>query len=557
MAAPSINPTELQPKRVHYNKPQLMARLIDAQHEVDLWGRGTGKSQGRLSVRALDMAQQMPRCSFVNVANTYMQLLDRTLPPMIAHWQELGMQRDVDFWIRKFPDKKFGLKMPYIMPETADHCVFIRANKNNVSLMRLVSQDRPASASGMSVDGIIGDEARYLNYQKIQDELIPTNRGNDRYFKGKHLHHSTCYMSDMPNTSESKWLIEEEKKMDNEAVRLIKAIQGYLFKMGSNAKARGKYTKAEESQLAFYQKELYKLRKGLTYYSEASTLENIAVLGVDFIKLMSRQLSPAEFNRAILNLRPDSVEEGFYPYLAEHHFYDDAIAYSFVDALKEDKYGKGKLNDCRKDSDLNRSIPLCIAPDFGGSFNCLTVGQRKLRNFNIINNFYVKNPKRVKDLGIDFDNYYKHFYKKELTFYFDHTHYQANPVDKNPKDVLIDVLEARGWTIYPRFVGAAPSFFHRHHLWNAGLAGDDDKVLLPRFNKYNTEETRNSMQNTAIKRGGKDPFAKDKTLEKKVDADQLDAPHLSDSADILYFGANLDFFQEYNIPADAYMLGRS
>jgi hypothetical protein len=557
MAAPSINPTQLQPKRVHYNKPQLLARLIDAQHEVDLWGRGTGKSQGRLSVRALDMAQQMPRCSFVNVANTYMQLLDRTLPPMVAHWQELGMQRDVDFWIRKFPDKKFGLKMPYIMPETPDHCVFIRANKDSVSLMRLVSQDRPASASGMSVDGIIGDEARYLNYQKIQDELIPTNRGNDRYFKGKHLHHSTCYMSDMPNTSGSKWLIEEEKKMDNEAVALIKAIQVHLSKIARNAKIRGKFTKADLSQLAFYQKELYKLRKGLTYYSEASTLENIGVLGLDFIKLMSRQLSPTEFNRAILNLRPDSVEEGFYPFLADHHFYEDAIEYSFVDGFKEDKYGKGKLNDCRKDSDINRSIPLCIAPDFGGSFNCLAVGQRNNMDFNILKNFYVKNPKRVKDLGTDFDKYYRYFYKKEVTMYFDHTHYQKNPVsEKVPKDELKAELVARGWRVYERFVGETPSYFHRHHLWNAGLAGDDYRVLKARFNKYNTEEIRNSMQNTAIKRGGKDPFAKDKALEKKLDADQLDAPHLSDAADILYYGANQDFFQEFNIPADAYMLGR-
>ncbi|WP_273210783.1 hypothetical protein [Runella zeae] len=549
---------ESQPNRIHYNRPQLLARAIDAKDERDVWGRGTGKSQGRLSMRALDMAQQMPRCSFVNVANTYMQLLDRTLPPMLTHWQELGMQRDVDFWVRKFPDKNFGLKMPYIMPETPEHCVFIRANKTDVSVMRLVSQDRPASSSGLSVDGIIGDEARYLNHQKLEDELIPTNRGNERYFKGSHLHHSTCYTSDMPNTPESKWLIEEEKKMDVEGVELVRLIQLKLSKIHSKAFGRGgKYTTSEQSKIKSFEKSLYEIRKDLLYYSEASSLENIHILGEDFIRRMRKQLSPAEFNRAILNIRPTTVEDGFYPYLSERHFYV-SIDNSFVDSLIESAYGKGKLTDCRKDADLQHSIPLSVAPDFGGSFNCLTVGQRWGRDFRILKNFYVKNPERVKHLAIDFDKYYKHFYKKEVVFYFDHTHYQTNPVsEKVPKDELISELEARGWRVRPRYIGETPSPFTRHHLWNFGLVGDDDNILRPLFNKYNTEELRNSMQNTQMKRGGRDPWAKNKALERDMKVDQLEAPHLGDAADILYFGANLDAMEHHNVAPDIYVLGRA
>lgn len=544
-------------QKVHYNRPQLLARAIDAKDERDIWGRGTGKSEGRLSVRALDMARLMPRCSFVNVANTYMQLLDRTLPPMLKHWQELGMQRDVDFWVRRFPDKSFGLKMPYITPETAEHCVFIRASKNEVSVMRLVSQDRPASSSGLSVDGIIGDEARYLNRQKLEDELIPTNRGNERYFKGCHLHHGTCYTSDMPNTPESKWLIEEEKKMDLEAVELIKALQIQISKIHTTARARGHYTRPEESTLKFYKQELFKLRKDLLYYSEASTLENIHIVGEDYIRRMRRQLSAAEFNRAILNVRPTTVEDGFYPYLAEEHFYV-AIDNGFVDSFGEQLLGKNKFNDCRKDSDINYSIPLSVAPDFGGSFNCLVVGQRHHMDFRFLKNFYVKNPRRVKHLATDFDNYYKYFFKKEIVFYYDHTHYQKNPVsDLVPKDEIINELEGRGWKVYSRFVGQTPSFFTRHHLWNFGLVGDDPKVLRPIFNKYNTEELRNSMQNTQIKRGGRDPFEKNKQLERDTTVDQLEAPHLSDAADILYYAANQENLQSFDIPADAYILGRA
>lgn len=542
--------------RVHYNRPQLLSRAIDAKYEVDIWGRGTGKSEGRLSLRALDMAQQMPRCSFVNVANTYMQLLDRTLPPMLKHWQELGMKRNVDFWVRRYPDKKFGLQMPYVMPETPDHCVFIRANKTQCSVMRLVSQDRPASSSGLSIDGILGDEARYLNYQKLQDELFPTNRGNERYFKYSHLHHGTCYTTDMPNTPGAKWLLEQEKQMDKEAVVLVKQLLYWVGKIEGAARARGRYLKTEEAMLRQLRGELFTLRKDLLFYSEASTLENIEILGEDFIRSMRRQLSAAEFNRAILNIRPNSVVNGFYPLLDDRHFYEAFEYDNYINNLPEKSFGKNKLNDCRKDSDIQLNKPLCVAPDFGGSFNCLSVGQREFTNFNFLKNFFVKNPQVVGNLVTDFDRYYRYFHKKEVIFYYDHTHYQKNPVGKNPKDELIDGLTKLGWSVRPRFVGETPSFFTRHQIWNKGFMGFDPKYLKPRFNKYNCEELRSSMQAVSIKPGASDPYAKDKWMEGRKELDQIEAPHLSDSADILYYGANLDFINDMGQPLDAWMLGK-
>lgn len=544
----------MEAQKVHYNKPQLLAKLIDAKDEVDIWGRGTGKSQGRGSVRALDMATMMPRCSFVNVANTYMQLLDRTLPPMISHWEELGMKRDVDFWVRRFPSKEYRFEMPIITPEVADHCIFIRANKKAVSVMRLVSQDRPASSSGISIDGIMGDEARYLSWQKLQDELMPTNRGNERFFKGCHLHHGTLWMSDMPRTAESLWLLEEEKKMDKEAVEIVKQIQFQLFRLNLKIQKQGGKTKSDEFKLGQYNKMLFEIRKELLFYSEASTLQNIDVVGIDYIKRMHRQLSPAEYNRAILNLRPDTVEDAFYAHLSDKHTYT-AYHSHILEGLKEEEWGKGHLDNCKKDSDLIHSIPLSVAPDFGGSINCLVVGQRSGRDFLFQKNIYVKNPGRVKDLAAEFDRYYRYFYKKEVVFYYDHTHYQTNPnSDLTPKDEFISQLEARGWIVYPKFIGHTPSPYSRYHLWGLGLVGDDPKILLPKFNKYNTDELRNSMSLTAIKKGGKTGYEKDKSLERDKQKDQLNAPHLSDAADVLYWGEMQAYLADSEIAADIYLI---
>ncbi|AYQ31389.1 hypothetical protein DTQ70_03990 [Runella sp. SP2] len=536
-------------KRVHYNRPQLAGMLIDANEETNLWGRATGKSEGRLSVRTLTCVQQMPRSAGVNVAKTYLQILDRTLPPILKHWQDLGMHRDVDFWVRKFPDKKWGLELPYFTPETPEHAVFVRSNKNQVALMRLVSQDRPGSSNGLSIDWIVGDEARFLNKQRYDDELVPTNRGNERYFAGSYLHHSVCLCSDMPNSPEGYWLFEKEKGMDKEAVALVKGLNVELYRLNPKNTPLELLAPARARKIVRYRKELNQLRAKLSYYSEASTLENIDVLRESFFEKQKKQLPDYEYDRAILNNKPQNVKEGFYSLLGPQHKYN-AIDYSVVDGLSEKDYGTGKLNNCKKDADLNRAMPLHAAPDFGGSINFLSVGQPDGNCFRFLKNVWVKNPQRVKDLAKAFNDYYRYFYKKELFFYFDHTHIKTESVaDKNPKDEFVNDLETLGWTVHERYLGHTPSSYTRFNLWSFGFVGDDPRVMYPLFNEDNFSEGLTSMQNTRIKRGAKDPYAKDKGLEGDKEADQLLAPHGGDSADILYFGVHKELqYQGFTIP---------
>ncbi len=536
-------------QKVHYNRPQLVGMLIDANEETNLWGRATGKSEGRLSVRTLKCVQAMPRSTGVNVAKTYLQILDRTLPPILKHWQDLGMRRDVDFWVRKFPDKRYAMELPYFSPETAEHSVFVRANAKQVAAMRLVSQDRPGSSNGLSIDWIVGDEARFLNKQRYDDELLPANRGNERYFSGSYLHHSVCLCSDMPNTPSGKWLFEREKTMDKEAVALVKAILVELHRLNPKHIPMEQLAIGRRRKVTRYMKELFLLRKDLSYYSEADTLENIDVLRESFFDRQSKQLPSYEYNRAILNKRPSGGQQSFYGLLGDRHKYN-AIDYSVVDALPETDYGKGLLNNCKKDLDLNRMIALHAAPDFGGSFNCIVTAQPDGACCRFLKNVYVKNPQRVKDLAGLFNDYYRYYYKKKLIFYFDHTHIQSNSVsDNNPKDELVDELRDLGWEVDERYIGFTPSSYTRNMLWGIGFEGNDPQVMYPLFNEDNCAELLGSMSETDIKLGGKDPYAKDKYLERDKNADQIDAPHLSDAADILYFGMHRERESEgFTIP---------
>jgi len=532
---------ESEPTVLYQNLPQLRVNAVDANESIHVMGRGTGKTVGILAPKAHRCMTLMPRSAGVNVAESYMQLLDRTLPPMIMRWQEMGMKRDRDFWVRKFPPKNNGLNMPYMCPETAEHSVFVRVNRYDISVMRMVSQDRPGSSNGMSVDWVDGDEVKFLNKLQLDSELMPTNRGNERYFKDCHLHHSITFTTDMPTSSSGKWIHEYEEHTDHDAVNLILLLQNEINLLRIKGQVRGKATKQELLDIGLYEKELSKIRKGTTFYSEASTLENIDVLGAEYVKRLKRNLPEFIFRTSVLNERPGKVENTFYPDLADKHFYN-AIDYSFVDGLAENMYGKGKMHDCRKDLDLDRSQPVEIALDVGGRINTLAAGQEIARMLKVINGLDVVLPgkNRMKHLAVEFDTYYKYYYKKEVIIYYDHTHIASNSVsDKNPLDEFCDELEAKGWAVTRYFVGVTPSYRNRYMLWGLLLNGQpisESEFYTVMFNKENTTVMRTAMECTKIALGGKTGFEKDKRMEKDEKANQQEAPHYTDAVDLLVYG---------------------
>lgn len=526
---------------LYQNLPQLRVNAIDANESVHVMGRGLGKSVGCLAPRAQRNMYFMPRSSGVNVAESYMQLLDRTLPPMIMRWQEMGMKRDVDFWVRRFPPKNIGLNLPYMSPETAEHTVFMRVNRYDVSAMRMVSQDRPASSNGMSIDWIMGDEVKTLNKQKLDSELMPTNRGNERYFKDCHLHHGIMFTTDMPTSSEAKWVHEYEDHIDQEAIDLILLLQNEIYLIDIKAQVRGRYTRQELLDKTLYEKELSKIRKETIFYSEASTLDNIDVLGTEFIRKLKRSLPEFVFRTSVLNERPGKVENTFYPDLADKHFYN-AIDYSFVESIPENKMGKGKMHDCRKDLDLDRSKPLEVGMDVGGRINVLAVGQEVAKMLKVLNGLDVVEPgkNRMKHLAVEFNTYYKYYYLKEVIIYYDHTHIAENPVsDENPLDEFTDELEAMGWNVTRYFIGVTPSYRKRYMLWGHLFNGhpiSEREFYSVMFNKDNTTVMRTAFETTKTLLGGKTGFEKDKRMEKKEGFNQQEAPHYTDATDTLIVG---------------------
>ncbi len=513
-------------RKLHYNKPQLRSLLVGANEEYAIWGRGTGKSTGLIAPRSINCIFKMPRSRGVFVGETYLQLLERTLPPVIQGWEEMGYKRDIDFWVRKTPPK--DVPTPYIGPLVYDHTISWR----NGTVISLISQDRPGTSNGMSVDWIMGDEAKLLNRERLEEELLMTNRGNERYFKDIPEHHSTLFATDMPTTPKSKWILDRKEQMNEEQIKYILAIQIDIYE----ARLRGNIQKVERLSTLWD-----KLRSTAVFFSEASTLDNIDVLGLKYIRRLQRTLPDLIFQTAVLNRQLMQITNGFYALFDEDFHTYLEIDYKYVDSIGLWLPETNSLG-WKKDADLDTSRPLSIALDYNASINPLVVGQRFGQYMRFQNALYVCHPLRLKDVVKEFCRYYKDYPTKEVNYFHDHTCVGTNSSsDISYADEVRDLLDKEGWYVNMRYIGQALSHYSRYLLWGYALKGDDSRFLQPRFNRNNCKYLLLSMQQAGTKQVGNE-FKKDKVDERKlITHDQRETTHFSDAGDTLMVGECADY----------------
>ena len=522
----------------HYNKPQMRSMLVGANEEYDVWGRGTGKSEGLISPRSARNVEVMPRGHGCFVGATYLQLLERTLPPVIKGWEQMGLVRGRDFWIRERPPKKLNIPQPIVGPVTSDHCIFFK----NGAVASMVSQDRPGSANGKTVHWIIGDEAKFLDKQKLDNELLMTNRGDERYFGGIPEFHSLLFCTDMPTTKSAMWILEQEQRMLEQSkklpvsrIELLLSIRTEIFSLEQQllqkpAKAAA-ITKRIREKLAQWDA----IRANTIYFSMASTLDNVHGFGLKNIIKLRKQLPKFIFDTAILNKKPYLSEKSFYPDLGDHHFTED-IDYAFVDSFD---FGKGQYGDSRKDADVDKYKPLDVGMDYNSTINSVSVGQPYGRNYRVLKEVYVLYPQKVKHAAKAFAEYYRYHGNKTVRFFYDHTAIYTNAsMELSFADDFADTLRAEGWEVEMHYIGHTLSPMQRYELWGACLTGGTDKLFSVSFNRSNCAYTQQSMQGADIKITGR-AFEKDKVDEKDTSLDQRTTTHFSDAVDTLLVGAHL------------------
>jgi hypothetical protein len=522
--------------KIWLNKPQRIANLVQAKEEYGVWGRGTGKTEGPMAMRSIHFANLMPRGATGMVGATYMQILTRTLPALEKGWQRYGYKPGIHYWIGKKPPKHLKIKDAIYNPRNPEHTIFWW----NGHAFHFMSLDRPGLANGKTVDAIMGDEARFLNYNRYMDDIAPTNRGNREVFGHLAHHHAVTFYTDMPTDQTGKWILEKEKEMNRQqCTELLNLQLAYnnlevVFDDPATPLPRKQFLKRKMRAIA---EALNERRRGSIFYSEASSVANIAVLGEEQFKQWKRELKPHIYAASVLNKRIIHVENGFYPLLnLDKHTYDD-FNYSYIDSIGL-SLNRSAIPDSRFDNDINRQKGFDIALDYGASLNCVVTGQETSNEYRVLSSMFVKGDDRLEELMEKWINYYKHHPSavKDVNFIYDHTAVGTDGLRIiSYADAITSMLKKAGWKVKRINIGQQPKHDTRYRMWSMVFKEDDPRFKRIRINKTNCAQLLICLQRAGVIHVGK-LYEKDKRDEKNKLIPQEETTHHTDAFDTLYIG---------------------
>ena len=521
-------------KQIYFNEPQRLTQLIGANISVIVAGRRTGKTDSIAAPFVLRNMQRMPGSTGGIVVPTFKHGLTNTLPGLFAAWKRWGYIQGVHYVVGRKPPKSFAKAI--IEPSDYEHVISFY----NGSVAVIISQDRPGSSNSLTLSWLLIDEAKFIDYEKLKDETFPANGGIKSYF-GKHsFNHSIMILSDMPQTQKGSWFLHYKDKMDEELIETIKATIYEIWKTKERVRRLKDEGKAIPKYLKRYLRtldtNLNKMRSVAVYYKEYSSIENLQLLGENYIKQMKRDLTPKTFQTSILCQRIGIAKDGFYSSMREGHKYN-ASDFEYLDSLGYDFAPEAM--DCRADKDINPLAPICIGMDYNANINWIVAGQPEGRRLNIIKSFYVKFERKIPALVEEFCNYYAHHQNKTVVYYYDTTALGANYA-VNEQDfhwVVCHEFEKRGWQVEDVYLGNPMRHDEKYLLINQGFAGK--QRLMPFFNRQNNDDLILAIQTAGVVRG-RNGFRKDKGGEKLDETEENLLEHRTDGTDAfdtLYIGA--------------------
>lgn len=295
-----------------------------------------------------------------------------------------------------------------------------------------------------------------------------------------------------------------------------------------------------------YQKRINDLKCNSFYFVRASSLDNIDILGEDYIRRMKRDLPPLTFLVSVLNLKLGKVGEGFYyAFDPDFHCYlDDGNTTAIEDSYKV-KRGKtlvggtlypteyespdfdylSDVNDCSLDGDCLDDEDLHIAFDAGKIVNWIVTGmvyrrpEETTESLNVISSMFAKDGRMVQHLIKDWSDYYAPHRKKNrrVHFYYDHT-FKFKPTGvyiDDIKDTIIKELKKYGWDVNPIPIGQTWAHHVRYKDIGEGMSGLSYPAV--RFNKANNEALCAAIENCGVRMaysGATTTVKKDKAGEK-------------------------------------------
>ncbi|WP_444368141.1 hypothetical protein [Prevotella sp.] len=520
-----------QPNRQYFNDAQYYALAMNTRDEVIVAGRGLGK--GAIQARRLQACfQGMPGSMGGFVAPSVKRCLTNILPSMLIHLERWGFKRDLHYVVGRRPWKKLHWKSPIFTPANWENTISFY----NGSVCNVISQDRSGTSNSMSLDYLIIDEAKFIDFEQLKDETFQANRGNEMYFRHFPLHHGMTITSDMPITKKGSWFLGYKEKQDPELVKVIEGIIYQIWRLKNKLVKHPELHDAINKRLDDLNKQLNFFRSKCLLYREYSSIENLALLGEEFIRRAKRDLPPLTFATSIMCQRVGISADGFYGGLSEAVNLYTAPNESVLNMHNLANAEGGALpNDCRMDADRNDKMPLLIAFDTNNLINWLVVGQVQGSKLRVLKSFFVKYERKIPELLEDFNSYYHFHRRRQIIFYYDSTMVGTNwgLHYNDPHKEVVRTLRSMGWAVREAYLGNPMNHIEKNALINKMFRGRARLQVL--INRDNNPDLLISITSAGVRNG-----KKDKSGEKyaETEEDKLEArTDGSDAFDVLCIGA--------------------
>lgn len=552
--------------KVYLNRWQKEVRNFGSRTTYVRAGRGTGKTS-YIGVHMVDVVIGLPRQMGGFVGASAKQLYTRTMPNALKVVNALGFE---NFYFLGQAPAKLRWEYPLAKPRSWESIVHFA----NGFCFQMLSMCVKGSANGLNLAAIIGDETKYLPWQRVKEEVIPTLRGDFMPLSARKAEKRTwgrgtdprinnhwlsqLWVSDAGLT-QSQCLWEKEREYEtgevNADITTMLAELKYLEK--HNPKAAVALAQNDN-----FLRQLHKLRTDSICFWNLSSINNLSMLGVAWLRDMQRQMPPLLFSLMVLGAEKGAARDGFYcnldienvhGYTEEQYSREYSDSYSMLadkltvkkkgialdaqryptryetEQLDIDELGRiGEEDTCEYDMDIDWQSPLLLAFDANANLSCFVIGQLRGDELLIQRSIFVMNEQKLRALCRNFARIYKPFLIrgcKEIRLYFTATvkqgaatAYAVEGADDNRFDrVVTQELSDLDFKVTPVDVGAALTHAVKFQLMADLMSG----VQTPKI-RICTDPGRNTYLIPALESAGIVPgtFRKDKSREKLKATDE-------------------------------------
>lgn len=552
---------------IYMNPAQQLAYNFGARDTKVRAGRGVGKSTGFLAPRIINCWNTIPRSEGIFLGNSVKQLYTKTMPQVITGIEKFGWKEGVHFFRGQAPKKLVSsgaFKMPIKKPRVWENVIHVY----NGAVTYLVSMAIKASANGFNAAWICADETRYLPWRKVQEEVMPTLRGDTYDHPGWRRNENPYYLSQMwvsdaaITVAQAEW----EKAEDDQTQEINEQIAEMMAELN---------VCPELGQAKSFLEKLNRLRCQSRVFYNFSSLENVEILGEKYFADRKREMPELMFNIQILGHKKGVAKDGYYASFShELHTYmpsdvaaTDVIYSNFskkfvgIDAAggysrkfeyeAPDLSATSKIRDCSLDMDVLPSEPLRIAFDLNANINTVVTGQTYKRDgvdtINILSSMFTKNERKLRALCGDWARYYEpqRLKNPNVILYYDSTAKQGGAYaleeaeDTRFYNVVKKELERRRWVVTLVPMGSPMSHPQKYQFMNDVLSGAQRPFL--KLNRENNEYLIVAIENCRVKMSPRGPI-KDKGQEKLKSEDGMGGKletrtDITDAMDTLIIGA--------------------